>query len=60
MKSESGRAHCWLPTRAGERASLAAISGPLIAAYLVEMAMLIIDMIIVGHLGSIELAGLGA
>lgn len=51
--------HCWLPTRAGERASLAAISGPLIAAYLVEMAMLIIDMIIVGHLGSIELAAVG-
>lgn len=49
----------WLPTRAGERASLAAISGPLIAAYLVEMAMLIIDMIIVGHLGSIELAAVG-
>ncbi|WP_405221287.1 MATE family efflux transporter [Lentisalinibacter sediminis] len=59
MKPESGRAHYWLPTRAGERASLAAISGPLIAAYLVEMAMLIIDMIIVGHLGSIELAAVG-
>ncbi len=59
MKSESGRGNYWLPTRAGERASLAAISGPLIAAYLVEMAMLIIDMIIVGQLGSIELAAVG-
>ena len=59
MKSESGAGNYWLPTRAGERASLAAISGPLIAAYLVEMAMLIIDMIIVGHLGSIELAAVG-
>lgn len=49
----------WMPTRAGERRSLAAISGPLIAAYLVEMAMLIIDMIIVGRLGSIELAAVG-
>ncbi len=49
----------WMPTRAGERRSLAAISLPLIAAYLVEMAMLIIDMIIVGHLGSIELAAVG-
>jgi len=59
MKSEPGEGQFWLPTRAGERASLAAISGPLIAAYLVEMAMLIIDMIIVGHLGSIELAAVG-
>ena len=59
MKSESGTARHWLPSRAEERASLAAISGPLIAAYLVEMAMLIIDMIIVGHLGSIELAAVG-
>src|SRR6056297_84451 len=59
MKSESGAGNYWLPTRAGERASLTAISGPLIAAYLVEMAMLIIDMIIVGHLGSIELAAVG-
>lgn len=59
MKSEPGEGQYWLPTRAGERASLAAISGPLIAAYLVEMAMLIIDMIIVGHLGSIELAAVG-
>src|SRR6056297_3992965 len=59
MKSEAGRAHYWLPTRAAERRSLLTISGPLIAAYLVEMAMLIIDMIIVGRLGSTELAAVG-
>ncbi|MEJ2602842.1 MAG: MATE family efflux transporter [Gammaproteobacteria bacterium] len=59
MTGTAGDTNQWRPTRRGERRSLLAISGPLIAAYLVEMAMLIIDMMIVGHLGSIELAAVG-
>lgn len=35
------------------------ISGPLAAAYLAEIAMGITDMLIVGRLGSVELAGVG-
>lgn len=49
----------WMPTRAQERRSILAISGPLIGAYLAEMGMVITDMIIVGRLGSIELAAVG-
>lgn len=59
MRGTAGVENGWRPTRRSERRSLLAISGPLIAAYLVEMAMLIIDMMIVGHLGSTELAAVG-
>ncbi|HKK23058.1 MAG TPA: MATE family efflux transporter [Pseudohaliea sp.] len=55
----AGPGRPWVPTPDSERRSLLTISGPLIAAYLVEMAMLIIDMIIVGRLGSTELAAVG-
>ncbi|NNF17400.1 MAG: MATE family efflux transporter [Gammaproteobacteria bacterium] len=49
----------WLPTLAAERRSILQISGPLIGAYLAEMGMIITDMIIVGRLGSVELAAVG-
>lgn len=49
----------WLPTLAQERRAILAISGPLIAAYIAEMGMVITDMLIVGRLGSIELAAVG-
>lgn len=45
--------------RAREARTILSISLPLIAAYLAEMGMLITDMIIVGHLGSNELAAVG-
>ena len=48
-----------IPTRDDERRTLLRISGPLIAAYLAEMGMVITDMLIVGRLGSIELAAVG-
>lgn len=45
--------------RARETRTILSISLPLIAAYLAEMGMLITDMIIVGRLGSNELAAVG-
>jgi len=42
-----------------EARALFAISIPLMAAYLAEMGMMITDMIIVGRLGSAELAAVG-
>jgi MATE family multidrug resistance protein len=42
-----------------ELAAIVRISGPLAAAYLAEIAMGITDMVIVGRVGSIELAGVG-
>jgi hypothetical protein len=45
--------------RAREARTILSISLPLIAAYLAEMGMLITDMIIVGRLGSNELAAVG-
>ncbi|HEX9853491.1 MAG TPA: MATE family efflux transporter [Woeseiaceae bacterium] len=48
-----------LPSRAHEARTILTISLPLIAAYFAEMGMLITDMIIVGHLGSHELAAVG-
>ncbi|HEX7719085.1 MAG TPA: MATE family efflux transporter, partial [Woeseiaceae bacterium] len=42
-----------------EARTLFAISLPLMAAYLAEMGMMITDMIIVGRLGSAELAAVG-
>jgi len=39
--------------------AIARISGPLAAAYLAEIAMGITDMLFVGRLGSVELAGVG-
>lgn len=49
----------WLPSAAEESRALGGISGPLIAAYLAEMGMMITDMIMVGRLGNIELAAVG-
>jgi MATE family multidrug resistance protein len=48
-----------LPPRSHEARTILSISLPLVAAYLAEMGMLITDMIIVGHLGSHELAAVG-
>ena len=48
-----------LPSRAREARTILSISLPLVAAYFAEMGMLITDMIIVGHLGSNELAAVG-
>jgi len=42
-----------------ELRSLLVIAAPLAAAYLAEIAMLITDMVIVGRLGSVELAAVG-
>ncbi len=42
-----------------ELAAIVRISGPLAAAYLAEIAMGITDMVIVGRVGSVELAGVG-
>jgi MATE family multidrug resistance protein len=42
-----------------ELIAIARISGPLAAAYLAEIAMGITDMVIVGRVGSVELAGVG-
>ena len=47
------------PTRHRETRTILAISLPLIAAYVAEMGMMITDMIIVGRLGSNELAAVG-
>lgn len=47
------------PTLSLETRTILSISMPLLAAYLAEMGMLITDMIIVGHLGSNELAAVG-
>ena len=47
------------PTRDRETRTILAISLPLIAAYVAEMGMMITDMIIVGRLGSNELAAVG-
>lgn len=47
------------PTRRQETRTILAISLPLLAAYLAEMGMMITDMIIVGRLGSRELAAVG-
>jgi MATE family multidrug resistance protein len=48
-----------MPSFAQEAQTILRISIPLLAAYLAEMGMLITDMIIVGHLGSNELAAVG-
>jgi MATE family multidrug resistance protein len=47
------------PTLQQETRTIVAISFPLVAAYLAEMGMMITDMIIVGRLGSHELAAVG-
>ena len=47
------------PTRHQETRTILAISLPLMAAYIAEMGMMITDMIIVGRLGSNELAAVG-
>ncbi len=47
------------PTRHQETRTILAISMPLMAAYVAEMGMMITDMIIVGRLGSNELAAVG-
>ena len=47
------------PTRQQETSTILAISMPLMAAYVAEMGMMITDMIIVGRLGSNELAAVG-
>lgn len=47
------------PTRHQETRTILAISLPLMAAYVAEMGMVITDMIIVGRLGSNELAAVG-
>ncbi len=47
------------PTRHQETRTILAISLPLMAAYVAEMGMMITDMIIVGRLGSNELAAVG-
>lgn len=47
------------PALSLETRTILSISMPLLAAYLAEMGMLITDMIIVGHLGSNELAAVG-
>ena len=47
------------PTRQQETRTILAISMPLMAAYIAEMGMMITDMIIVGRLGSNELAAVG-
>lgn len=48
-----------IPSRGQETRTILSISIPLIAAYLAEMGMMITDMIIVGRLGSHELAAVG-
>lgn len=48
-----------VPTRREETATIIRISLPLTAAYIGEMVMVITDMIIVGRLGSKELAAVG-
>ncbi|MDH4049215.1 MAG: MATE family efflux transporter [Gammaproteobacteria bacterium] len=48
-----------IPSVTTETRTILNISIPLLAAYLAEMGMLITDMIIVGHLGSNELAAVG-
>jgi MATE family multidrug resistance protein len=48
-----------IPTVSREARTILSICLPLLAAYLAEMGMLITDMIIVGHLGSNELAAVG-
>ncbi|MBT8078642.1 MAG: MATE family efflux transporter [Gammaproteobacteria bacterium] len=47
------------PPRHVETRTVIAISGPLMAAYVAEMGMMITDMIIVGRLGANELAAVG-
>lgn len=47
------------PSKAQETRTILGISAPLTAAYIGEMAMVITDMIIVGRLGSNELAAVG-
>jgi MATE family multidrug resistance protein len=42
-----------------ESGIILSIAMPLTAAYMAEMGMIIIDMIMVGHLGSVELAAVG-
>ena len=48
-----------LPSRQQETSTILRISLPLTAAYMAEMGMVITDMIIVGRLGSNELAAVG-
>jgi MATE family multidrug resistance protein len=48
-----------IPTRREETTTLIRIGAPLTAAYVAEMGMFITDMIIVGQLGSNELAAVG-
>lgn len=48
-----------VPTRKQETASILGIAVPLTTAYLAEMGMVITDMVIVGRLGSAELAAVG-
>lgn len=52
-------AHMDKPTRNQETRTILAIGLPLMAAYVAEMGMMITDMIIVGRLGSNELAAVG-
>jgi MATE family multidrug resistance protein len=52
-------AHMSKPSRQKETRTILAISLPLMAAYVGEMGMMITDMIMVGRLGSNELAAVG-
>jgi Na+-driven multidrug efflux pump len=47
------------PTRKQETATILGIALPLTTAYIAEMGMVITDMVIVGRLGSAELAAVG-
>lgn len=51
--------HMSKPARNTETRTILAISLPLMAAYVAEMGMMITDMVIVGRLGSNELAAVG-
>ena len=53
------RSNPTIPSRRQETTTILAISMPLMAAYIAEMGMMITDMIIVGRLGSKELAAVG-
>lgn len=48
-----------VPTPRQESAALARITAPLAAAFIAEMAMSVTDTLIVGHLGSVQLAAVG-
>ncbi|WP_119458918.1 MATE family efflux transporter [Rhodospirillaceae bacterium SYSU D60014] len=53
------RASAGMPTPQAELRATLRITGPLAAAYLAEMAMSFTDTVIVGRLGSVELAAVG-